>query len=144
MRVQIEGPQVLLEPDAAQAMAVALHELATNTAKYGALCTDKGRIKIKWSHKTDGRLILRWTEMAGPPVQTPTRQGFGGRVIAGIIDQLEGKALFDWRPEGLVSKSPFGRKNRPSLALSRNRIAGSLPSHLELRSRSRCSAARRN
>jgi two-component sensor histidine kinase len=40
--------------------------------------------------------------MAGPPVQTPTRQGFGGRVIARIIDQLKGKALFDWRPEGLV------------------------------------------
>ena len=101
-RVQIEGPQVLLKPDTAQAMAVALHELATNAAKYGALSTDKGRIKIKWSHETDGRLILRWTEMAGPPVQTPTRQGFGGRVIAGIIDQLKGKALFDWRPEGLV------------------------------------------
>jgi PAS domain S-box-containing protein len=101
-RVQIEGPQVLLEPDAAQAMAVALHELATNAAKYGALSTDNGRIKINWSHETDGRLILRWTEMAGPPVQTPTRQGFGGRVIAGIIDQLKGKALFDWRPEGLV------------------------------------------
>jgi PAS domain S-box-containing protein len=101
-RVKIEGPQVLLEPDAAQTMAVALHELATNAAKYGALSTAKGRIEIKWSHEADGWLILRWAEMAGPAVQTPTRQGFGGRVIDRMINQLKGKALFDWRPEGLV------------------------------------------
>jgi PAS domain S-box-containing protein len=101
-RVRIEGPQVLLEPDTAQAMAVALHELATNAAKYGALSEDKGRVEIKWSHATDGRLILRWTETAGPAVQTPTHQGFGRRVIVRMIDQLKGKALFDWRREGLV------------------------------------------
>ena len=101
-RVRIDGPQVLLEPDAAQAIAVTLHELATNAAKYGALSAAKGQIDLKWLHEADGRLILRWTEMGGPAVQMPTRQGFGSRVIERMIGQLKGKARFDWRPEGLV------------------------------------------
>ena len=101
-RVQIDGPQVLLEPYAAQAIAVTLHELATNAAKYGALTAAKGRVELKWLHEADGRLILRWTEVGGPPVQIPTRKGFGSRVIEGVIGQLKGKACFDWRPEGLV------------------------------------------
>ena len=101
-RVRIDGPQVLLEPNAALAIAVALHELATNAVKYGALSGTKGQIDLKWLHKTDGQLILDWTEMGGPAVQVPTRQGFGSRVIKRIIGQLKGKARFDWRPEGLV------------------------------------------
>ena len=83
-------------------MAVALHELATNAAKYGALSTDKGRIAIKWSHEADGRLILHWTETDGPAVRIPTRQGFGGRVIDRTIKQFKGKVSFDWRATGLV------------------------------------------
>ena len=79
-----------------------LHELATNAAKYGALSGTNGQIELKWLHEADGRLILRWTEIGGPAVQTPTRQGFGGRVIERIIEQLKGKTRFDWRPEGLV------------------------------------------
>jgi PAS domain S-box-containing protein len=100
--VHIDGPQVLLEPNVAQAVAVTLHELATNAAKYGALSAAKGRIELKWSHAADGQLVLRWTEMGGPVVQVPTRQGFGSRVIERMIGQLKGKAHFDWRPEGLV------------------------------------------
>ena len=99
-RVRIDGPQVLLEPDVAQSIAVTLHELATNAAKYGSLSGAKGQIDLKWLHKADGELILRWTEMGGPAVQMPTRQGFGTRVIERMIGQL--KARFDWRPEGLV------------------------------------------
>ena len=100
-RVRIEGPQVLLEPNTAQAIAVTLHELATNAAKYGALSATEGQIEVKWSH-TDGGLMLLWTETGGPPVKTPTRQGFGGKVIRGMIEQLKGRTRFDWRPEGLV------------------------------------------
>jgi PAS domain S-box-containing protein len=100
-RVRIEGPPVLLEPNSAQAIAVALHELATNASKYGALSATEGQIEVKWSH-TDGWLILLWTETGGPHVKTPTRQGFGGRVIKGMIEQLKGQTRFDWRPEGLV------------------------------------------
>jgi two-component sensor histidine kinase len=101
-RLRIDGPQVLLKPDIAQAIAVTLHELATNAAKYGALSTTEGRIDLKWSHEADGRLILRWTESGGPEVQTPTRQGFGTRVVEGMVGQLGGKARFDWRAGGLV------------------------------------------
>jgi PAS domain S-box-containing protein len=101
-RVLIDGPQILLEPNAAQAIAITLHELATNAAKYGALTAAKGRVELKWLHEADGSLILRWTEVGGPPVQIPARKGFGGRVIERVIEQLKGKACFNWRPEGLV------------------------------------------
>jgi two-component sensor histidine kinase len=111
-RVRIEGPQVLLKPDVAQAIAVTLHELATNAAKYGALSTAEGQIDLKWSHEADGRLILRWTEMGGREVQTPTRQGFGTRVIEGMIGQLKGKARFDWRAEGLACEIDLQARNQ--------------------------------
>jgi PAS domain S-box-containing protein len=101
-RVSIEGAEVLLEPNSAQAIAVTLHELATNAAKYGALSAAEGQIEVKWSHTADGRLILSWTETGGPPVKTPTHQGFGGKVIKGMIGQLSGETRFDWRPEGLL------------------------------------------
>jgi two-component sensor histidine kinase len=101
-RVRIDGPQVLLEPGTAQSIAVVLHELATNAAKYGALSTAKGRVALKWSQEADGRLTLHWMETGGPPVTEPTRQGFGGRVIDRMIGDLKGKARFDWHPEGVV------------------------------------------
>jgi two-component sensor histidine kinase len=101
-RVRIDGPQVLLEPNAAQAIAITLHELATNAAKYGALSVANGQIDLKWLHEADGRLILRWREMRGPAVQIPTHQGFGTRIIERIIGQLKGRARFDWHADGLV------------------------------------------
>jgi PAS domain S-box-containing protein len=94
-RVGIHGPQVLLEPNAAQSFAVILHELATNAAKYGALSVAKGQIDLSWSDESDGRLELRWTETGGPPVQMPTREGFGGRIINQSAGQLNGRAQFD-------------------------------------------------
>ncbi len=101
-RVRIEGPQVLLKPDIAQAIAVILHELATNAAKYGALSTADGVVELKWSHEVDGRLTLCWIEAGGPVVRTPTKQGFGTRVIGGMISQFKGNTRFDWRADGLV------------------------------------------
>ena len=101
-RVRIDGPQVLLAPDIAQAVAVTLHELATNAAKYGALATANGHIDLKWSHEANGRLNLRWIETGGPTVEPPARRGFGGRVIEQMITQLKGESRFDWRAEGLV------------------------------------------
>ena len=101
-RVRIDGPQVLLEPTAAQAVAVTLHELATNAAKYGSLSVADGQVDLKWSQEADGRLNLRWTETGGPALQAPTRKGFGRRIIEQMIAQLAGTAHFDWRAEGLV------------------------------------------
>ena len=101
-RVRIEGPQVLLAPNAAQSIAVALHELATNAAKYGALSSAGGRVELEWTHAADGRLNLRWTETGGPAVQPPARQGFGARIIPQMMGQLDGNARMDWRTEGLI------------------------------------------
>jgi PAS domain S-box-containing protein len=102
-RVRIDGPEQLMEPSTAQAIAVTLHELATNAAKYGALSVPEGRIEIEWSRRADGRLTLRWTETGGPPVKPPTRRGFGTRVTDTMIrGQLKGELRVDWRAEGLV------------------------------------------
>jgi PAS domain S-box-containing protein len=101
-RVAFDGPQVFLEPNAAQAIAVALHELVTNAVKYGALSIGKGRVELKWSQDADGQLQLCWTEIGGPVVGEPTRRGFGRRVIEQMIAQLKGTAHFDWRPGGLI------------------------------------------
>jgi two-component sensor histidine kinase len=102
-RARIDGPDLLLEPDTAQTIAVALHELATNAAKYGALAAAEGHVAVEWSLATDGRLVLRWTERGGPPVKWPTRQGFGTQVMERIIrHQQKGEMHYDWRTEGLV------------------------------------------
>jgi two-component sensor histidine kinase len=92
-----------MRPDIAQAVAVALHELATNAAKYGALSVAEGHVQVEWSRASDGSLVLRWTEMGGPPVKPPTRRGFGTRVMDGLIrGQLKGEMRFDWYAEGLA------------------------------------------
>ncbi|MBV1697932.1 MAG: PAS domain S-box protein, partial [Hyphomicrobiales bacterium] len=101
-RIRIAGPPVLLEPDAAQAVAITLHELATNAAKYGALSVSSGQVDLKWSHEADGQLELRWIEIGGPPVSAPTRQGFGGKIIEQVIAQRKGKTFLHWRKEGLI------------------------------------------
>jgi PAS domain S-box-containing protein len=100
-RIRIDGPPVSLEPNAAQALAITLHELATNAAKYGCLSQATGHLNLTW-HRTDGRLAIRWMETDGPTVQKPTHRGFGTRVIEQMIAQVSGEAEFDWRPEGLI------------------------------------------
>ena len=101
--MQIDGPNVLLEPNAAQAIAVALHELATNAAKYGALSVPDGHVRVEWSHEQNGRLVLRWIETGGPPVEPPTRRGFGTRVMENMVrGQLKGELRLDWRAQGLA------------------------------------------
>jgi PAS domain S-box-containing protein len=100
-RVRIDGPPIMLEPNTAQTIAISMHELATNAAKYGSLSAADGRVEIAWSHKTDGRLSLRWIELGGPTVTPPTHRGFGTRVMENIIGQLKGDVCFDWRANGL-------------------------------------------
>jgi PAS domain S-box-containing protein len=106
-RVRIAGPPVLLEPDTAQSIAITLHELATNAAKYGALSVSNGQLDLTWSHETDGQLKLVWHEIGGPPVQTPTRQGFGGKIIEQVIAQRKGETTLHWRKEGLICEIVF-------------------------------------
>jgi len=101
-RVSMSGPELLLEPNTAQAIAVTLHELATNAAKYGALSVASGRVALRWTHQSGGLSHLHWSETGGPPVKPPTRKGFGTRIVERMIAQLKGTTKFDWRPEGLV------------------------------------------
>lgn len=106
-RVDAHGPPVLLRPDAAQAIALALHELATNAAKHGALSADKGHLAVDWwlAPASGGRdeLVLRWVEERGPQVTLPKRKGFGSTVLQASVErQLRGRVVLDWRPEGLI------------------------------------------
>jgi two-component sensor histidine kinase len=100
-RALIEGPEVMLEPTVAQALAVTVHELATNSAKYGALSLPGGSVRLTWSQSPDGQLAIWWTELGGPPVAPPKRQGFGSRVMKTLIQQTGGTIAFDWRKYGL-------------------------------------------
>jgi PAS domain S-box-containing protein len=100
-RVSARGPVVLLPPATAQTIALAVHELATNAAKYGALSTDTGRVDLTWQTKS-GKLQLVWAESGGPEITPPDRRGYGSRaIIAGIERQLGGLVNFDWQASGL-------------------------------------------
>jgi two-component sensor histidine kinase len=103
MRTRIDGPTVILKPGVAQAMALALHELATNAAKYGALSVAKGHVRVEWSCEADRHLMLRWIETGGPPVNPPTRKGFGTDMIGAMIrGHGGGDVRLNWHAEGLV------------------------------------------
>ncbi|MFZ0072711.1 MAG: HWE histidine kinase domain-containing protein, partial [Xanthobacteraceae bacterium] len=102
-RARIEGPNLMVEPSVAQAIAVTVHELSTNAAKYGALSVAHGRVQIEWSRLPDDRFALRWTESNGPPVQPPASRGFGMRVMETMIAaQPNGEISFAWHPRGLT------------------------------------------
>jgi PAS domain S-box-containing protein len=102
-RTRIDGPRIMLNPELAQAMVITLHELATNAAKYGSLSATEGYVRVEWMPAADKRLVLRWTEVGGPPVKPPTRSGFGTNVMQAMIrDHLKGEVRLDWRAEGLA------------------------------------------
>jgi PAS domain S-box-containing protein len=115
-KIATSGPEVFLEPATAQILALALHELATNAAKYGALSSAHGRVRLSWELDGD-RLTLDWIESGGPAVRPPFTEGYGTRVISASVErQLDGSATFDWRPEGLsFSMSiPLGERAEPA------------------------------
>ena len=100
-KVLIGGPGVSLQPHAAQGLALALHELATNAAKHGALSSMSGKVRVTWTIKPDF-LLLHWSETGGPTIAPPPARSFGLNVIrASIENQLGGKAIFDWLPGGM-------------------------------------------
>ncbi|WP_083219461.1 HWE histidine kinase domain-containing protein [Bradyrhizobium icense] len=122
-QIDLTGPEIHLEPATAQTVALALHELVTNSAKYGALSALSGRLSVSWEDQA-GLLEIIWVEIGGPRVEKPVSRGFGTRsVIASIESQLGGRAEFDWRPEGLVC--------RLSVPLSQRQFAADPVSLLE-------------
>ncbi len=102
-RAVIKGPEVAVSGEAVTSLAMVLHELATNAAKYGAFSKPGGRVHIVWSIK-QGRLELIWAESGGPRVKgVPAREGFGGMLARRSIEaQLEGSLTYHWNPEGLT------------------------------------------
>lgn len=105
-RFHIMGPHVRVTPRMSLALAMALHELATNAVKYGALSNKKGMINVSWNVLNGAappRLNLRWTEAGGPPVKTPHRRGFGSRLIERSLAQdLDGQVEITFVPTGVV------------------------------------------
>jgi PAS domain S-box-containing protein len=103
--IAISGPRLRVGPQAALSIALALHELATNAVKYGALSSSSGSVAIEWSVAPEGRFILTWTETGGPRVRRSDRKGFGSRLILRVLPkELRGTADMDFREEGLVFK----------------------------------------
>lgn len=101
-RLALDGPVVELGPGAAQSIGMALHELATNAAKYGALSAPGGRVRIAWRLAPDGGFELDWRETGGPPALPPQQRGFGSRMIEQMIERALGAATrLDWGPGGL-------------------------------------------
>jgi two-component sensor histidine kinase/PAS domain-containing protein len=104
-RFDFAGPEVRLSPQMALALAMALHELATNAVKYGALSAPKGRVRIRWTVAASAgvtELALNWKERGGPAVQPPRRRGFGSRLIErGLSASLGGRARLNFEPTGL-------------------------------------------
>jgi len=103
-RVRLAGPPVAIREDAAQPLALAFHELATNAAKYGAFVDASGTLDVIWDlpQRNGAEFAIEWMETGGPPVETPSRQGFGTRLIRSVVEhQLNGTLTFAWKPTGL-------------------------------------------
>ena len=107
----ITGSNIRVSPKVALALGIAFHELATNAVKYGAFSNKGGSVLISWTTKPSPegeRLILRWQEKDGPPVMSPSRKGFGSRVIErGLPHELEGAVDLDYRTDGVVCTINF-------------------------------------
>jgi PAS domain S-box-containing protein len=118
-RVSIRGDDVALPPAAAQALAMALHELATNAAKYGALSTSEGQVTVSWTRERGGPLTVRWAETGGPTVTKPTRRGLGATMLSRALGgALKGETRMDWRPGGLVCELELpGEAVAPAVAV---------------------------
>lgn len=104
--VSINGPDVRMSPQQAITLSIGLHELATNALKYGALSHPSGRVTVSWnlSYDAAGRrgLTFLWEEEGGPPVEPPTREGFGSQLLARLFrEEAGGAARLDFRPTGL-------------------------------------------
>lgn len=103
--VSVEGPVVQLKPEAAQSIGLALHELATNAAKYGSLSRVRGRVRVTWNRLPDGSIELRWVESKGPKVSAPKRQGFGSMVIEhNLARAIDAKVDMNFAPDGLRTR----------------------------------------
>jgi two-component sensor histidine kinase len=126
-RISMEGPDIILTPTLALTMALMVHELATNAAKYGALSQPAGKVLLQWS-LADRALELEWRESGGPLVASPTHRGFGLQLLSRALEQFSGTVEMNFEASGLVcrmkamlpenksSNSPVGQPSNPAAA----------------------------
>lgn len=116
-RISLAGPAVDLPSEVAVPIGMAIHELTTNAAKYGALSTRQGRVKVAWEVVPGGEagtLRFEWRESEGPPVSPPSRQGFGSRLLQRVLTtQVQAEVRSAYAPEGfrLVMRAPLPARN---------------------------------
>jgi two-component system CheB/CheR fusion protein len=104
-QVEISGPRILLQPQAAGPLGLAFHELATNAIKFGALTRDEGRISVSWqqTEQPEPSLSITWREQGGPSVAPPARRGFGLTLFERMLPyELKAHATLSFEPEGLL------------------------------------------
>lgn len=122
-----EGPELFLTPRATNALALALHELATNAVKFGALSVDTGHVDLRWKLLPNGGFELIWTESGGPSVSPPTRRGFGSTLLEQVTSrELNGETVIEYRPSGVRARLTAGAaalvsrpESVPAVAVSR-------------------------
>ena len=130
---KIDGPEIMLSAEAGQAMAMVIHELVTNAAKYGALSTQSGHVSVRWYRKLNGspQFVLVWQETGGPRVEAPRKSGYGTGVVRDLIPyEFGGTVDLSFAPEGVRCRLeiPFDRvssDNRNASAPDRPHYAGS-------------------
>ncbi|MEO6340417.1 MAG: PAS domain S-box protein [Caulobacteraceae bacterium] len=106
-QIQIDGPTIILGPNAVQPVSLLIHELATNAVKYGSLSVDGGRVTVDVRVLPGQELELYWTEIGGPPVQAPASAGFGSTLVRETARQLGGTLDIKWAPAGLRLVATF-------------------------------------
>jgi PAS domain S-box-containing protein len=130
--ITVSGPDIMLRPEAAEAIGLALHELATNAVKYGAISVPGGHVAISWAFEDHGieprRLLVNWIERDGPTVTPPSRKGFGHIVFERLVTKsLNGSVAIDFAPEGLIWKLSIPTINlvtEPVLIRHRSLLSG--------------------
>ena len=120
---KIDGPEVMLSAEAGQAMAMVIHELVTNAAKYGALSTQSGHVSVRWYRKLNGsaQLVFVWQETGGPRVEAPRKSGYGTGVVRDLIPyEFGGTVDFSFATEGVRCRLeiPFDRVSSDSRVIS--------------------------
>ena len=105
-RIAFGGPPARLDNNAVSMLGLALHELAINATKYGALSVPEGRVTLSWTSEPSGEedmLILRWLERGGPPAPEPTRLGLGSGIVANLLNSADGDIAYAWAQVGLTA-----------------------------------------
>jgi CheY-like chemotaxis protein len=101
--ISLSGPEIMLTPKSALSLSLAIHELATNAAKFGAFSLPSGHVGASWRLTADGGVYLSWREAGGPPVKSPARKGFGSTLIErALAMETGGRAELHYNPDGVA------------------------------------------